>query len=214
MGHRDDALLPTVIVNDATRDSYRRSLISYGYRSSPEEILISLEWLERQGYIVRKPVGLKITLEGYNALDDYGRSEQTNSGKVFLVCQFKTVNNEVFQRRFKSTESRTNYPIFRISDHEFAGKIDDEILLQLRGACAVVVDLATANFNVGFEAGYAHALGKPVIYTSQSVVLKPAAIPFDVRVQNIICQSDDESFINRLSNRIKLVANRPSPLLP
>lgn len=188
------------------RDPNPSAGIFPGYRSTNAEVSLAIDWLESQGLVRIDGQRVQITLEGYQ----YGERQSITAPKtnqVFLVCAFSSVTDEVFARRFSPIESDCEYKISRIKDQDFNGKVDDEILLQIRAASAVVVDLNESNYNVGFEAGYAYALGKPVIFTSQAPMLEVDKIPFDVRVHNIIWDEDDEAFIRRLANRIKLVGS-------
>jgi hypothetical protein len=177
-----------------------------GFRSTNAEVSLALDWLESKGFIKINGEKVQITLEGYQYGENWSNTVPT-ANQVFLVCAFSCVTDEIFRRRFSPIESDCGYTISRIKDQEFNGKVDDEILLQIRAASAVVVDLNESNYNVGFEAGYAYALGKPVIFTSQAPKLEVDKIPFDVRVHNIIWDEDDEAFIRRLANRIKLVGS-------
>lgn len=76
-------------------------------------------------------------------------------------------------------------------------------LLPSRAASFVLVDLSDNNFNVGFEAGYALALGKPIVFTMQ----KPEGelkLPFDIQSHNILVYdaADHSEFKEQLPFRI------------
>ena len=99
-----------------------------GYRSTYGELCLALDWLEQQG-LIKVDKGIRITLQGYQYAETHSQTLQ-HSKHVFLVCAFKSVTDDVFNARFAPTYAESGYPISRIKDHDFNGKVDDEILLK------------------------------------------------------------------------------------
>jgi hypothetical protein len=71
----------------------------------------------------------------------------------------------------------------RVDHAEFSGDIVEEIKRLIRASVAVIVDLSESKPNVLYEAGFAHALGKPVVHISSTDL---AVLPFDVRNWNTL----------------------------
>lgn len=198
--------IANILAGAALGGELRTSIWQFGHGLSTKQFRFVFDWLREQGYIKVYPGIIHVTPEGYDYIEQSSRGSAVDSQQLFLVCQFKNVSEATFRERFVPALDGTPYRIGRISDHEFNGKVDDEILLKIRSCRAVIVDIEPNNFNVGFEAGYALALGKPIIYTSQRKPDErfPLSLPFDVRVQNVIADESDEEFVRRLSNRIKI----------
>jgi nucleoside 2-deoxyribosyltransferase len=87
---------------------------------------------------------------------------------------------------------------------EFSGDIVEEIKRLIRGSAAVIVDLSEVKPNVLYEAGYAHALRKPVVHICSTPLSK---LPFDVRNWNTIAYRRGQTALLRepLARRLKAV---------
>lgn len=71
----------------------------------------------------------------------------------------------------------------RVDKEEFSGDIVEEIKRLISSSAAVIVDLSENRPNVLYEAGFAHALKKPVVHLSSTALTE---LPFDVRNWNTI----------------------------
>lgn len=71
----------------------------------------------------------------------------------------------------------------RVDQTEFSGDIVEEIKRLICESIAVIVDLSEGKPNVLYEAGYAHALGKPTVHICSTDL---SELPFDVRNWNTI----------------------------
>ena len=82
------------------------------------------------------------------------------------------------------------------------GKIDDEIVASIRSSKFVVADYTGSRGGVYYEAGLAHGLGLPVIFTCRQEDM--TNLHFDIRQYNTIdwMREDLESARTRLKNRI------------
>jgi hypothetical protein len=112
---------------------------------------------------------------------------------------------------------------FRADDTFDPGAITEQIKEAIQKADFCVADVTGANPNVLWEAGYAHALGKPIIQISQDT----GALPFDIRALRTLRYSLDElqrspelqtSFHRALKSAVEAVINtlrgRPRVLGP
>jgi nucleoside 2-deoxyribosyltransferase len=78
---------------------------------------------------------------------------------------------------------KVNAACTRVDREEFTGDIVQEIRRLIHTSIAVIVDLSESKPNVLYEAGYAHALGKPSVHICSTPI---AELPFDVRNWNTI----------------------------
>src|SRR5262245_56365769 len=104
--------------------------------------------------------------------------------------------NRLHFRALKPLLGRMQIRAFRIDEIPHNENIDNRIQREIENADLVVADLTYARPSVYFEAGYAEALGKPVIYTCRSDHFRRESehqVHFDVRQRNIIDWSDPGS---------------------
>ena len=74
----------------------------------------------------------------------------------------------LYERGIAPAIEATGYNPLRIDRKDFLGKIDDEIIAEIRHSRFVVADFSHGKDGVRgsvyYEAGFAHGLGIPVIY--------------------------------------------------
>jgi hypothetical protein len=104
-----------------------------------------------------------------------------SAGNCFVAMPFGG-RSERYQLIYRPAIIDAGYTPFRGDESQRAGPVVPEIQEQLRGAAAILADLTDNNFNVAYEIGFAHALGKPVIL----VAPQDQIVPFDVRGERII----------------------------
>lgn len=100
-----------------------------------------------------------------------------------------------------------------VDDEEHNEDIDDRILKLLMQRDLVIADLTYARPSVYFEAGYAEAVPKPVVYTCRrdhfrglkDPELGELKIHFDLQMKNIIpwTNPEDKNFGRRLKKRVQ-----------
>jgi nucleoside 2-deoxyribosyltransferase len=93
------------------------------------------------------------------------------------------------------------YEPLRVDQVEHLGKIDDEILNQIRKARFVVADFTGHRAGVYFEAGYALGLGLPVVWTCRETDI--SRLHFDIRQYNCIAWNSVDDLRRRLRHRIE-----------
>lgn len=147
---------------------------------------------------------ISITPEGYYLLEKLKSGDMSLTRSGFLVCRFIKELDDLYDDVYKPVGDSTEVmcPIRRVMDIHHVDKIDDRIMLEINQATVVVVDLTKRNFNVAFEAGYALALGKPIIWTVKAPI--PRKLPFDIQSHNVLSYdlTDKDKFRERLTYRI------------
>lgn len=96
---------------------------------------------------------------------------------VFVLMPFAPEFRDVYELTIKPVASELLVAVSRADDRPFHNRqVYDEIIGAIDTADVLIADLSEAKPNVFYEAGYAHARGKPVIPISCD---EPRATPFD-----------------------------------
>lgn len=159
------------------------------------KLLISMNIFNRDG---------RISLDGIKILEKYA-NENLDSKQVFVAMWFDTTMNDVYDYGFEpGIQSDTGLAARRIDRVDFLGKIDDEILAEIRRSKFVVADFTcgeTVRGGVYYEAGFAQALGKQVIFTCRADQIQQ--VHFDTRQFNHILWQTPADLQKQLNDRIK-----------
>ena len=144
-----------------------------------------------------------ITPEGYAHLADL-EQKVIDSSQAFVAMWFDGALENTWTQGIKPAIQNAGYNPVRIDNHEFIGKIDDRIIAEIRRSRFVVADFTHgtdgARGGVYYEAGFAHGLDIPVIFTCRSDSIDN--VHFDTRQYNHIVWDSPESLKVRLENRI------------
>ena len=104
---------------------------------------------------------------------------------------------------FKPGVREAGYDPIRVDSVEHVGKIDDEIIAQIKRSRFVVADFTEQRGGVYFEAGFAFGLDLPVIWICQEDDF--GELHFDIRQFNCIVWTDPGDLAARLQRRIEAV---------
>ena len=102
---------------------------------------------------------------------------------VFAAMPFDRKYDDTFFVAMVPAAEEIGAACNRVDKSEFSGDIVDEIRNMIELCSAVIVDLSESKPNVLYEAGYAHALNKPVVHVCSSPLKD---LPFDVRNWNTL----------------------------
>ncbi len=112
--------------------------------------------------------------------------------------------DDAYNNGLKLAIEDAGYEPLRIDNVEHNNKIDDEIIAEIRRSRFVVADFTqegdVARGGVYYEAGFAHGLNIPVIFTCHEGALEK--VHFDTRQYNHIVWKDAEDLRERLQQRI------------
>ena len=180
---------------------------------SKDEIQFFLDYLKTKGWLnVHKKAGgsrythYNLTVEGHAHLEELERGA-TDSSQAFVAMWFDDFMTDAWEKGIKPAIKAAGYEALRIDQKEFADKIDDEIIAEIRRSRFIVADFTHgtdgARGGVYYEAGFAHGLGIPVIFTCRKDVLKK--VHFDTRQYNHIVWETPEELRSSLANRIAAV---------
>lgn len=97
---------------------------------------------------------------------------------AFIVMPFAPHFDDVYDVIRQSVEALDEGLVpLRLDEVRAAGRITDDLLVELSEAALCIADVTDANPNVMWEVGFAAALRKPTVAISQSM----SSLPFDIR---------------------------------
>jgi hypothetical protein len=123
---------------------------------------------------------------------------------VFAAMPFSSEYDDTYFIAMSHAAEQVGAECRRVDRKEFSGDIVAEIKRLIGSSAAVIVDLSEAKPNVLYEAGYAHALRKPVVHICSTPL---SELPFDVRNWNTIAYRRGQTALLRepLARRLKAV---------
>lgn len=176
-----------------------------------EDLVFLLEYLKKSGLIEysganTSPNRCILTVKGYARLAELKKSHVASS-RAFVAMWFDGSMDEAWESGFDPAIREAGYEPFRVDQHEHVNKIDDVIIAEIRRSRFVVADFSQgkmgARGGVYYEAGFAHGLDIPVIFTCQERSFDK--VHFDTRQYNHIVWGDPNDLREQLSNRIAAV---------
>lgn len=151
---------------------------------------------------------------GWNRLAEIERGKMAaNSRNVFVAMWLDSEKFGQFKNCKESLKAGIHDAGYKPDVFEpetrdqFVGGIDDEAIARIRKCRFVVADLTGERPAVYYEAGFAQALGKVVIFTVQ----RNATVHFYQSQDSYIDWADAEDLRKRLKSKIERVIGRPYP---
>ena len=168
--------------------------------SSLLRLMLDRDWLSRGSIANRKfyflaPVG-RLHLEELEL-------SSLNSATAFVAMWFSNDLQQSWEEGFKVALTNVGYDPIRVDEIEHVGRIDDQIMNQIRKSRFVVADFTGHRGGVYFEAGYAMGLGIPVFWTCRADDIDN--LHFDIRQYNNIVWKSSEELRLRLEARVENV---------
>ena len=156
--------------------------------------------------------GIKLTMKGWNLYEKICTSE---SKQIFMAMQFKKDRENESEKNFLyqlypkicDAVQKIGYKLIKIDDVAHCGEITKQIEIEIRRSAFVIVDLTHDNPGAYWEAGFAHGIGKKVIYICRQNEISEKKIHFDVNHYNIhpwIDLGDNTDFLNSLKAVIEV----------
>ncbi len=204
--------------NDPLRALYAE-MLAWSASTELEEVDYLLICLASQGLIeplserTRVTVRCRLTIKGHTHLANLGH-RIIDSTQAFVAMWFDSSLDDAYYKGIKPAIEECGYSAKRIDQTEHLNKIDDQIMAEIRRSKFVVVDLTEGEVkkekdgaikggtrgSVYYEAGFAHGLSIPVIFTCWRNSL--GMIHFDIQQYPCIFWSTPEELKSRLAQRI------------
>ena len=185
-------------------------IMAWSESTEKEETDFFVNYLCERGWIEQTIQGsfptFRLTVGGYIHLAELERMA-TDSSQAFVGMWFNDSMAPAWEDGIKSAIENTGYTPKRIDKEEHVNRIDDQIIAEIRRSRFVVADFTHgdggARGGVYYEAGFAHGLNIPVIFTCRKDALKE--IHFDTRQYNHISWENPEELREKLEVRIAAV---------
>ncbi|MFN3076853.1 MAG: hypothetical protein ABT940_08250, partial [Alphaproteobacteria bacterium] len=169
------------------------------------DFLVESKWVDNRpakGGVFRE---YRLTPLGYHHLTEI-ETKVIDSQQAFVAMWFDGSMTKVYDDAILQAIQDSGYKPVRIDRKDHNNKIDDEIISEIRRSRFVVADfthgICGPRGGVYYEAGFAHGLNIPVIFTCQKDAVTD--VHFDTRQYNHILWTTDklDEFRAALMNRI------------
>lgn len=173
------------------------------YSAEKNDLNILMEILYDEALIEKVDLDptARILPSGLMKLDELKRKSSARS-QGFVAMSFDESLKDVYKGLDKGI-NEAGYTPLRVDQVEHIGRIDDEIIAQIKASKFVVADFTGHRNGVYFEAGYALGLNIPVFWTCKKDDMQ--GLHFDISHFNCIDWDSPDNLANRLSKRIEAV---------
>ena len=179
------------------------SWISAGWCLNKNELREILRYLESCNFIMGM-VDFQIAPKGWAHLETL-KKVSLDSNQCFVAMWFDDKMQPIYDKAISQGIIDAGYKPHRVDQREHNGKIDDEIIAQIRRSRFILADFTGHRGGMYYEAGFAAGLGLEVILSCRKDHMKD--LHFDIRQYNCIEWEPDklEDFRKRIKNRIERV---------
>ena len=122
--------------------------------------------------------------------------EDKQSHQCFVAMWFDKSMTNIYQKAIEPAIEDAGYTPYRVDEDNHNNMIDNQIIAQIRQSHFIIADFTSEidkpRGGVYYEAGFAHGLGKEVIWTCREDVINEKAIHFDIQQYNFITWKQDE----------------------
>jgi hypothetical protein len=109
-----------------------------------------------------------LTPKAWDKIHELQKKPSGKTNQAFVAMWFDSSMNDFWEQGFKpAIEEDGRFKAIRIDRKDFNGKICDEIVAEIRKSKFLVADFTDQRGGVHYEAGFAHGLGIPVIFTAK-----------------------------------------------
>lgn len=176
------------------------------------EVSYCVDYLERMGWITATRQAnqhlmaeVMVTIEGYSHVADLDTNH--DSSQAFIAMWFDESMKEAYEKGIEPGIEDAGFKCLRIDRKDHINRIEDEIIGEIRRSRFIVADFTQgddgARGGVYYEAGFAHGIGLPVIYTCHTRCEKQ--LHFDTSHINHIFWTTPEELHEKLRNRVLAV---------
>jgi hypothetical protein len=179
-------------------------LFSRSWILDQEELRGFIGYLLDRKFIKNSGKGWKISItpDGWQRIEELSKPD-SNSSQCFVAMWFDDTMQDIYNNYIKKSIEESGYTSRRIDEKEHIGKIEDEMIKEIRRSKFIVADMTGQRGGVYYEAGFAHGHGLEVIWTAR----KDTKLHFDINHYNCIFWEDDklDDFRSKLSARIEAI---------
>lgn len=185
-------------------------MLAWSASTESDELAYLIGLLEKQAWLEAyrddSHLNVRITADGHLHLAELAHGP-VDSSQAFIAMWFDTSLDDAWNKGIGPAVRESGYTAMRIDQKDHINKIDDEIIAEIRRSKFLIADLtegdAGTRGSVYYEAGFAHGLGIPVIFTCREDSLEK--VHFDIRQYPLILWGNPEDLKPRLAQRISAV---------
>jgi len=182
------------------------------WAKKPEEMIFLIKALADRKLIKVDRERLRLNLietaiepDGWDYLDKYSVSPVFRD-RVFVAMSFDKSLEEIWENGIKPAITQAGYKPYRIDKEPHIDRIDAKIIADIKDSFFMVADVTQQKQGVYFEAGYALALNRHVIWCVREDDL--CNVHFDTRQYNHIVWKTSEDLKESLYNLICAVIGK------
>jgi len=205
---------PSTLVEVTPDDDY-----SIAFCKDKNELKFYIDYLSQRGLITSKctapgiehlaelvppSYNVSLTIDGWIEVEKL-KTPNIESKQAFVAMWFDPTMEEPFEKGILplEDETETGFKMFRVDKAQFNDeKICDKIIAEIKRSRFLIADVTGHRQAVYFEAGYAMAMGLPVIWTCKNDNEHTDKCCFDTRQYPHVFWKDADDLKNRLKNKI------------
>ena len=186
-----------------------RLAMAWSESTSIGEVDYFLNYLTEKQWTKSSYPAHTVTVEGHSHIADL--QINVDSSQAFVAMWFNEEMKEAYDKGIEPAVKEAGYSALIINRKDYLGKVEDEIIAQIRRSRFLVADFTHGDDGVRggvyYEAGFAEGLNLPVIYMCRKdkVDSDPNYLHFDTSHQNHILWTDVADLREKLKNRIERV---------
>lgn len=165
---------------------------------------------------------LQLTVDGLSRVDNFQKS-QVHNKKVFIAMSFNPAINNIYNA-IVAAITQAECEVVSMKSRIHNKQIVPEMLRLIKESKILVMDISEPNFGAYYEAGYAQGMGKEVVFTCKSDVMKKDKFPcsdnydkecdflkkyskphFDIAQKQILVWEDEADLTKQLTEWIKFL---------
>ena len=197
-------------------------VLAWSESTSPQEVYPLLRYLKGKGWLegnfyLGGSFSGEVTVDGFGHIAE--QAANADLDQVFVAMWFHEDMTKIYDAGIEPAIKESGYNPYRVDREEYIGKIDDQIIAEIRRSKFLVADFTHGENGVRggvyYEAGFAHGLNLPVIFMCKKgpVDSDPNYLHFDTNHYNHILWTDAADLKEKLKNRILAVIGQ-GPVLP
>lgn len=188
--------------------------LAWSESTDPTEVDYLVRYLKNRSFLegpsfIGGSFSVGVTVEGFSHIAD--QATNVDLAQVFVAMWFDPSMKDAFDQGIEPAIRAAGYNPYRVDRAEYIGKIDDQIIAEIRRSKFLVTDFTHGEDGVRggvyYEAGFAHGLNLPVIFMCRKdrVDANPNYLHFDTNHYNHILWTDAADLKEKLKNRIGAV---------
>lgn len=148
---------------------------------------------------------VKITANGWEYIQN-NKNNQDGKTQAFVAMSFNPDLKPAYENAIHPAILATGYRPYRVDSVPHIDRIDVKIISEIRNSKFMIADVTEQKAGVYYEAGFAHGLGIPVIWSVRKDHLEK--VHFDTRQYNHIVWESEDDFKNQIESFILAIIGK------